>query len=383
MDFHFTPEQEELRRGARRLLGVESSPARVRAAMAREDGCDAALWQRIGRELGWTALAIPETYGGAGLGPVALTAVMEELGRALACVPFFATACLGAGAILAAGSEAQKQRYLPAIAGGEMTATLAVADDGGVWEAGAVTTLARRDGGDFVLSGSKAGVVSGHLADLVVVAARTPESRGERGLSLFALPGAGLTRRALPTMDQTRRVASVALDDVRVPADALLGAEGAGWAAIECVRDAACAALAAEQLGGAERCLELAVEYAKVRVQFGRPIGSFQAVKHRCADMMVAVEAARSASYWAGWAAAHAPSELRLAAPLAKATASEAYFMCASECIQVHGGIGFTWEHDAHLYFKRARASEALLGDASWQRERLAALLGLSDLGAA
>ena len=375
MDLALSADEEELRRGARRVLGERSSPKQVRAAMAREDGHDAELWRLCARELGWAGLAIAEAQGGVGMGGVALAAVMEECGRALACVPLLPTV-MAATLIDVAGTAAQRGEELGRIASGEAIGAVALADAGGAWDTAGVGVTARLENGHWVLSGRKAGVVAGHLADVLVVAARVG-----KGVDLFVVPGAarGVERRVQPTLDATRRVAEVTLDDVRLPAGARLGDGGEGEAAalIERALDVVGAALAAEQLGGAERCLELSVDYARVRVQFGRAIGSFQAVKHRCADMLVAVEAARSAVYWAGWAASNAPAELEHAGPLAMATASETFFDVAAETIQVHGGIGFTWEHEAHLYFKRARASAALLGEASWQRERLARRLGL------
>jgi alkylation response protein AidB-like acyl-CoA dehydrogenase len=375
MHFAFTEEQEELRAQARAFLAEHSSSEQVRRAMASELGFDPELWKRIGAELGWPALAIPEAYGGLGLSAVELVALLEVMGEALLCAPFFSTVCLGGAALALAGSEAQKRELLPGVAQGRTLATLAWAEPGGAWGAQGVAARARRAGGDFLLAGEKRYVVDGHCADLLVVAARREGTRGAEGLSLFAVPGdaAGLVRRALPTMDQTRRLAHVELRDVRVPAAALLGEEGAGAPALAKALDLACAALAAEQVGGAQRCLELAVAYAKERVQFGRPIGSFQAVKHRCADMMVRVETARSAAYYAACVAAEDAPELPLAASLAKATASEAYFACAADCIQIFGGVGFTWEYDPQLHFKRARAGEALLGDPSFHRERVAA----------
>ena len=379
MDFAFTEEQQALRRTVRHFLASASSSKAVRAAMATEEGWDRETWQRLGAELGLTSLIIPEAYGGAGLGHVELVAVMEEMGRALVCAPFLSTVCLATSAILLAGSEAQKRELLPGIAAGETTATLAYTEANGRWDAGAIEAVVRCDHGDYLLTGVKTFVLDGHTADLLLVAARAPETAGEEGVSLFAVPAgaAGLTRRALPTMDLTRKQAELRLDGVRVPASARLGEEGHASRALARTLDLAAIALSAEQVGGAERCLEMAVEYAKTRVQFGRPIGSFQAIKHKCADMLVRTESARSASYYAGWAAATDAPDLAAAAALAKVYCSEAYFHCASENIQIHGGIGFTWEHDAHLYFKRARASEQLFGDPAYHRERVAREMGL------
>jgi alkylation response protein AidB-like acyl-CoA dehydrogenase len=379
MNFAFDEAQEELRSQARAFLAEHSGSEQVRRAMASELGFDPGLWKRISAELGWTALLVPEAYGGLGLGPVELVALQEVMGEALLCAPFFSTVCLGVQALLVAGSEEQKREHLPALAGGAALATVASMEPNGRFDAEGIETVARRAGREWLLSGTKRYVVDGHCADLLVVAARREGSAGAEGVSLFLVPAraAGLERRALPTLDPTRRLASVVLRDVRVPAGALLGEEGRGWPALEKTLDLAAIALAAEQVGGAQRCLDLSVAHAKQRVQFGRPIGSFQAIQHKCADMMVAVEAARSGCYYAACVAAEAGEELAVAASLAKSTASEAYFRCAAESLQIHGGVGFTWEYDVHLYFKRARATQSLLGDPAWHRERVARHLGL------
>jgi alkylation response protein AidB-like acyl-CoA dehydrogenase len=350
--------------------------------MASESGFDAGVWKRIAGELGWPAVIVPEVFGGLGLSHVELMALMETMGEALLCAPFLSSVCLTANALLCAGSDAQKQEHLPGIAEGTTLAALAWTERNGRWDATGIEAVARPEGGDVVLSGTKRYVVDGHGADLLVVAARAEGSRGDEGVSLFALPAdsPGVSRRRLPTMDQTRRLAEVTLDDVRVPASMRLGEEGQGGPALAKALDLAAVALAAEQVGGAQRCLDLSVAYAKERVQFGRPIGSFQAIKHKCADMMVAVESARSATYAAGCvgAAGDDATALALAASTAKAVASDAYFRCAADAIQIHGGVGMTWEYDVHLYFKRAKSSEALLGAPSFHRERVARRIGLA-----
>jgi len=379
MKFAFNEEQEELRESARSFLAAHSSSEQVRQAMASDLGFDPAVWKRIGAELGWTSVIIPEEYGGLGLGYVELVALMERMGEALLCAPFFSSVCLAANVLLAAGSEEQKQRHLPGIAEGQTLATLAWCEPKGHWGAEGIETLARRDGGDTLLSGAKRYVVDGHSAELLIVAARGEGSTGEEGISLYAIPAdaEGVERRALPTMDQTRRLAEIVLRDVRVPAEARLGEEGQAWPALSKTLDLAAVALSAEQAGGAQRCLDMAVGYAKEREQFGRPIGSFQAIKHKCADMMVRVESARSASYYAGAVAAQDGEELPRVACLAKAYCSDAFFRCAADAIQIHGGVGFTWEYDVHLYFKRAKSSESLLGDAAYHRELLARRIGI------
>ena len=379
MDFRFNEEQEELRSIARAFLTEHSDSEAVRKAMLSDLGYDPGLWKQLAGELGWTAVHIPEAYGGLGLGYVELVALLEVMGGALVCAPYFSSVCLAANAILCAGNEPQKQELLPGIAEGRTRATLAVCEASGSWDADGIETLGRREGSDWLLRGSKSFVLDGHSADRLVVAARVEKSRGEQGVRLFSVPGdaKGVTRRALPGMDQTRRLAQVDLDDVRVPASALLGGDVETWPALEQALQRAAVALAAEQLGGAQRCLDLAVDYARERVQFGRPIGSFQAIKHKCADMMVAVESTRSAVYYAACVASEESDELPACASIAKATASEAFFRCAADCIQIHGGVGFTWEYDVHLFFKRARAGESFLGDPAWHRERVARRIGL------
>ncbi len=379
MDFAFTEEQEELRATARDFLAAHSSSEQVRTAMQSELGYDPQVWKQIGTELGWPSVIIPEEFGGLGLGYVELIALLELTGRALLCAPFFSSVCLAANALLVGGSKEQKKEYLPGIAEGQTRATLAFTEANGRWDASGIEASARREGGDYVLSGKKSFVLDGHCADLLVVAARREGTTGEAGISLFALPAAarGVERRALPTMDQTRRQAEIELRDVRVPGSALMGQEGEGWGALSKTLALAAVALSAEQVGGAQRCLDMSVEYAKQRVQFGRPIGSFQAIKHKCADMLVQVESARSASYYAGCVAAEDGAELPLLASLAKAYCSDAYFACAANAIQIHGGVGFTWEYDVHLYFKRARSSESFLGDGAYHREQVARGIGL------
>jgi alkylation response protein AidB-like acyl-CoA dehydrogenase len=379
MDFAFNEEQEELRSIARSFLADHSGSEQVRQAMEGELGYTPEVWQQIGEELGWASVIIPEAYGGLELSYVELVALMEVMGEALLCAPFFSSVCLGGNALLVGGSEAQKEEHLPGIAMGETIATLAFTESAGRWDASGIEAIARKDGSDFILSGTKNFVLDGHCADLLVVAARGEGTSGTDGISLFVLPAdtTGVERKALPTMDQTRRLAEIGLQDVRVPSSALMGGEGEGWPALSKTLDLAAVALAAEQVGGAQKCLEMSVEYAKERIQFGRPIGSFQAIKHKCADMMVKVEAARSGAYYAGCVAAEDTDELPVAASLAKACGSDAYFHCAAESLQIHGGVGFTWEYDVHLHFKRAKSTEIFLGDAVYHRELVARRIGL------
>jgi alkylation response protein AidB-like acyl-CoA dehydrogenase len=372
----FTEEQEELRRAARAFLQDHSSSEQVRAAMASELGWDPDVWKRIATELGWTGVAIPESHGGAGLGFVELVALLEEMGEALLCAPFLSSVCMAAPALLAAPDCVAARAWLPAIAEGRAVATLAT---GNRFDADSVTAIARKSGDGFALDGAAHFVLDGHAADLLLVAARREASRGAEGVSLFAVPAAstGVERCALPTMDQTRRFAAVTLRDVQVGAASLVGVEGEGWPIVAHALDLAAIALAAEQVGGAQRCLDLSVAYAKQRVQFGRAIGGFQAIKHKCADMMTAVESSRSALYYAACVAAEGGDELRNVASLAKAWCSESYFRCAADALQIHGGVGFTWEYDVHLHLKRARSMEAVLGSPAFHRERVAAEIGL------
>ncbi len=379
MNFAFNQEQEELRRTARAFLADQCPSEKTRDDMESADGFDRRLWTRMSEQLGWPAVAIPERYGGYGLGQVEVAALMEEMGAAIVCSPFFSTVCLAANALLLAGSEEQKTEHLPRIAAGQCLATLALAEEAGRWDAGGIESTGRPDGDGYLLAGRKSYVPDGHSADLIIVAARRAGSSGENGVSLFCVPATapGLSCRQLPTMDRSRRQAEITLDNVRVPAGALMGREGLAWPAIAKTLSLAAAALAAEQVGGAQRCLDMSVAYAKERRQFGRAIGSFQAIKHKCADMMLQVESARSAAYYAAWAGAEDAGDLAEAASLAKAYCSDAYFSCAAEAIQIHGGVGFSWDYDVHLYFKRAKSSETLLGDAVFHREQVAARIGL------
>jgi alkylation response protein AidB-like acyl-CoA dehydrogenase len=377
------PPREEsaaLRNAAKRFLGAHATSAKVRAAMATERGWDPAVWSQMASELGWSALVVPEAYGGIGAGAEELATVFEEMGRVCACSPLFATVCLGVGAILECADEAQRSELLAPILEQAATATLAITESGAAWSASDVTTVAARADGGWSLRGTKRYVVDGHTADCLLVVAREEGSAGEDGIGVFAVPAGarGFDRRVVGTMDQTRRLAEVTLSGVHVPASARLGR--ADWRALERVLYRACAILAAEQVGGAARCLEMSVAYAKVRTQFQRPIGSFQAIKHRCADMLVDLECARSASLHAARVVASTASDddVAIAASLAKAYCSEAFFRCAGETIQIHGGIGFTWDHDAHLFFKRAKSSMQLLGAPAHHRDAIARRTGLT-----
>ncbi len=376
MNFAFSEEQDELRRTVRGFLEAKSPSTEVRRLMETTEGYDPAVWGQMGAEMGLQGLAIPEEFGGQGFSFVELCIVLEEMGRVLLCAPFFSTVVLAANAILNAGGDTEKKALLPGIASGDVKATLAFTEPNGKWDASGITMEASQKGNDWTLTGEKMFVIDGHVADLIVVAARVAGTTGTDGIAFFTVDAdaPGLTRTALATMDQTRKQAK--LEFSGVPATPL-GEPGEGWAALSKTLDQAAVALANEGVGGAQFVLDMSVEYAKVRVQFGRPIGSFQAIKHKCADMLLEVESGKSAAYYAAWAAAEDNDELPVVAALSKAYVSDAYFHCAAENIQIHGGIGFTWEHDAHLYFKRAKSSEIFLGDATYHRELLAQRIGI------
>jgi alkylation response protein AidB-like acyl-CoA dehydrogenase len=371
MNFAFSEEQEELRNIVRQFLEAKSPESAVREQMDTERGFDPVVWSQMAEQLGLQSLIIPEEFGGQGYGYVELIVVLEEMGRALLCAPFFSTVVLATNTLLVADDAVANAAILPGIASGETVATLAITEPNGKWDESGIEATATDEGGAWKLNGTKSYVIDGVTADVIIVAART-----SAGVSLFSVAGdaAGLTRTSLSTMDQTRKQAKLELAGVE---GTLIGTDGAGWDILSTVLDLAAVGLAAEQVGGAQWCLETAVQYAKDRVQFGRPIGSFQAIKHKCADMLLEVESAKSAAYYAGWCASERNDELPAVASLAKAYCSDAYFHASAENIQIHGGIGFTWEHPAHLYFKRAKSSELLFGDPSYHRELLAQRIGI------
>ena len=379
MDFGFNQEQELLRATARKFFENECTSEFVRARMAEPAGVTDDFWKKLA-EQGWLGLIYAEEFDGTGLGFVDLTVLMEEMGRAVMPGPFFSTVLLGGLAIQEAGSAAQKKEWLSKISAGQAKTTLAFTEPNARWDAAGITASAKESGGKFTLTGTKLFVLDAHVADVIVVAARTREGkRPEEGLNLFLVPkGAkGLEVKLLPTMDQTRKLCEVTFHDVTVGADALLGAKDQAWGPLSRVLDRATVALCAEMCGGAQRVLDMTTDYAKIRVAFGKPIGSYQGVKHRAADMLVEVENAKSLTYYAAWAMDENVPEAPLAASMAKAYVSDAYRRTAGAGIQLHGGIGFTWEHDLHLYFKRAKSSEFTFGDASYHRERVAQLINL------
>jgi len=379
MDFGFSQEQEMLRATARKFLENECTSTFVRARMDEPAGVTDDFWAKLA-EQGWLGLVFPEEYGGSGLGFVDLTVLMEEMGRCVMPGPFFSTVLLGGLTILEAGSPAQRKEWLPKLAAGQAKATLALTEPNARWDAAGVTATAKEGKGGFALSGTKLFVPDAHLADVILVVARTAEGKTpEDGVSLFLVPKGvkGLEVKLLPTMDQTRKLCEVTLKDAAVPAGALLGGKGGAWSALARVIQRATIALCGEMCGGAQRVLDMTTEYAKIRVAFGKPIGTYQGVKHKAADMLVDVENAKSLTYYAAWAADENSPETALATSMAKAYVSDAYRKVSAAGIQLHGGIGFTWEHDLHLYFKRAKASEFTFGDAMHHRERVAQLIKL------
>jgi len=376
MDIGFTEEQELLRETARKFLDSECDSRFVRARMAEPAAVTDEFWQQLA-EQGWLGIVYPEAEGGSGLGIVDLVVLMEEMGRRVMPGPFLSTVLLGGAVIAEAGSPAQRREWLPRIAAGEAKTALAWTEPALRWDAAGVTLLARETGSGFTLSGSKLFVGDAHLADILVVAARTRDgSTMEDGISLFLLPkdAPGVSVTVMPTIDETRKLCEVRLADVTVPAGALLGERHEGWGPLSRVVSRAVVALCAEMCGGAQQVLEMTIEYAKLRVAFGKPIGSYQGVKHQAADMLVALENAKSLTYYAAWAVDRDEDEAPLAVAMAKAAASDMARKIAGAGIQLHGGIGMTWEHDLQLYFKRAKASEVAFGDAAWHRERVARL---------
>ena len=370
----FTEEHEALRDTVRKFLAERSDEQAVRAQMEGERGFDDGVWQLLAEQVGLTGLIVPEEHGGAGYGYVELGIVAEEMGRALLCAPFLSTAVMATTALLQCGTAVAQKELLPGIAAGSTRATLAWAEGG--WNVADVAVSAREKDGGWTLDGTKQHVVDGTTAEVVLVAAQTGE-----GLGLFRVEAdaAGFRHEAVPALDPTRRLATVSF--ASMPATLL--SEGDATEGLERTIALTLTALASEQVGGAQWCLDAASEYARTRLQFGRPIGSYQGIKHKCAEMLVDVEVAKTAAYHAAQVAADCLAgeadwdELFEAAHMAKSFCSEAYFHAAAENIQVHGGMGFTWEHPAHLYFKRAKASELLFGDGAHHREALANRLGL------
>jgi len=372
IDFGLSEEQEALQTAARDFLARECPPALVRETAKTPDGVPRALYAKMA-ELGWMGLIVPEAQGGLGRGALELALVLEELGRAAAPGPFLGTQLITL-ALLRGGSAAQRRTWLPRLLAGEAFAALAYLEESDRHDPVGITLRARvtRDG--YRLAGSKLFVQGVPGADLLLVAARTKAGAGASGVSLLLIDARapGVRIRPEETIDLTRRVGEVELCDAVVERSALVGRADQGWPLLARLLDLGAIGIAADSLGGAACTLEMAVEYSKTRHQFGRPIGSFQALKHLAAEMVAEVEPARSLVWYAAYAFDHRPREAPRAAAIAKARLGEVYSRTVDRAVQMHGGIGFTWEHDLHLWFKRARWNEVAFGDAAFHRERLA-----------
>lgn len=364
MDFALSSDQQMIRESAQEFLAETSSSEAVREAMATEQGFLPQFWQQLAQELGWCGIHIPEAHGGVGLSGVELVLLLEQMGYHLACAPFFSSVVLAGNALLHCASPVAQEAYLPALAAGEQRLTLAWSGLDGQGDV-LPPVMARREGEGFRLDGSVPYVLDGASAEILLIPAQLEGKSDVVGLFVVPAASEGLKRTPLSSLDQTRRYADIQLDGVQLPTDSSIGEPGAVARGLRRTRELARIGLAAEQLGGAQRCLDMTVAYTQERVQFGRPIASFQAIKHRCAEMMVQIEATRSMVLGAAATAAASQVEeqtLAMEAAVAKSVASETYFFCGQEAIQLHGGVGFTWEYDPHLYFKRAQASAVWLG---------------------
>jgi alkylation response protein AidB-like acyl-CoA dehydrogenase len=372
MHFGLSETQQAIKNSVRQFLAAECPMPEVRRLMETETAFDDALWSKFA-EQGWTGIIFPEKYDGFGLGMVEMAAALEEMGRALVQGPFISTALLAGTLLDRAGSEEQKRKYLGAICRGEARSTLALLERSASWDLNAVQMEAKAlPKGGYALNGEKLFVSDAQVADFLLVAARI-----EGELALLLVPGdaPGLEKMATPGMDITRRLYRVSFSNVVTPVESLLGRGKRARQALEAALEVACLGLVAEMVGGLQSLVDMTVAYAKTRKQFGRPIGTFQAVQHQCVDMLVLLEGSRSALYYAAWALNENNPLARTAISVAKAYASEAYRDAGNKSIQVQGGMGFTWENDAHLHYRRAKASEIAFGDAAYHRERIAQAL--------
>jgi alkylation response protein AidB-like acyl-CoA dehydrogenase len=365
MNFDFSDDQKQLRDTARKFLAEKCPPKAVRAVIDGKAPFDRELWKGLA-EMGFLGVAIPENYGGTGAGHLELCVIAEEMGRALAPVPFSSTVYLAAEALLLAGSEAQKQKWLPLIASGEAIGTLALFEGKGNPSPQAIKLVASNG----VLDGVKKPVADGAIADFAIVAARTGSSGRDTDISLFLvdMKAGGVEAKSLANIDPSHGQAEVSFKKCKAEP---LGAAGEGWSIVSQVLDRAAVLLAFEQVGGADRALEMGRDYALDRIAFGRPIGSFQAIKHMLADMYVSATLARSNCYYGAWALSTNAGELSEAAAAARVSATQAFQHCAKNNIQVHGGMGFTWEFDCHLYYRRANATALSLGSMSYWEDAL------------
>jgi alkylation response protein AidB-like acyl-CoA dehydrogenase len=373
MDFGLSEEQELLQRSAREFLERECTAAFVRTVAGDEEGYPRALYRQMA-ELGWNGLMVPESYGGLGLGFLELALLTEEMGRAALPGPFFSSSVLATIALMEGASAGEKRHWLPRLATGDAVGTVAFLEESDRLDAEGIQARAKKSRTGYRLSGVKMFVTDAHVADFLVAAFRTGSKSEDVSLFLVPKEAPGLTVRSLPNVDGTRRSSEVEFRDVELPSSSLMGGENKGWTTMSKLLDAAAIALAADALGGSERTLEMAVEYSKVREQFGRVIGSFQAVKHMAAEVVSEIEPARSLVWYAAYAYDALPREASRAASMAKARLSDVYTRASNRAVQIHGGIGFTWEHDIHFWFKRAKWNELSFGDPTYHRERLAQL---------
>ncbi len=373
MEFALSPEQQEFQGSVRRLITERSALPVVREVTASETGWDAQLWSQMSQQMGLPSLLVPEEYDGAGATMIEASIVMEELGRGLVPSPYFATTAFGVLPVLEFGTEDQKQALLPEIAAGDRTMTMALNEPSGSWGPAGVTMKAVKAGEGVTLSGTKSFVIDGHTADTMQGVAISPDGEDQFGVYLVDGSAAGLSRTRVDTLDLSRTMATLEFDTVAAEP---LGSPVA-WDRISHILDLASTLLSAEMVGGMEAAMTMSVEYAQIRRQFNRPIGSFQAIKHRCAEMAIEVDTSRAAALYAAFVASEGSDELRIAAPIAKATASTGFGFTASWNVQVHGGIGFTWDHDAQLYYRRAKSDESLLGTASEHWMALADRVGI------
>jgi alkylation response protein AidB-like acyl-CoA dehydrogenase len=375
MEYSFNEDQIEMSRQARRFFENETPMDYVREMFEDERGFKDEVWTKMA-EMGWMAMRIPEQYDGLGMSQVDLTVILEEMGRGVVPGPFFSTVQLAAEAIMAAGTDAQKEAVLSRIAMGEIRGTLALSEEGSGSDPGYVQLEAKADGDGFVLNGTKLFVPDAHVSDFIICAARTePGEDPSEGITLFLVDSKeeGVSVSLLPTMDGTRKLCAVTFEEVRMGADGVLGEVNQGWIQLSRVLQRAQVGLCAECVGGARKALETAVEYAKIRIQFDQPIGAYQAIKHLCSEMFLQVESARSMLYWAAWSQDEdSAEEAAMAASVTKAYCSEVYKDVSCGAIQILGGTGFTWEHDIHFYLKRAKANEVALGDPVYHREQVA-----------
>jgi alkylation response protein AidB-like acyl-CoA dehydrogenase len=378
MNFELDEEQIMLKTAARDFLDKECPKSMVRDMMEDEKGYSPELWKTMA-DLGWMGLTFPEEYGGTGSSFLDLAVLVEECGRALLPAPFLSTVVLAGHPILAAGNEQQKQQFLPKIVSGEMIMTLAFMEESASLEASDVTVTAKPSGDNYIINGAKLFVPEAHIADYLLCVTRTGNSSdSEEGITLFLVDATseGIQTEVLKTMTG-EKLCEVIFNNVSVPGQNMLGELDRGWPVMKRLMDEAAVATCAWMIGGSRWVLETSIEYAKERIAFGRPIGSFQAIQHKLADMALEVEGATSIMYYAAWAISENDPDIALAASMAKAWCNETYKHATYDGIQIHGGIGFTWDHDMHLYFKRAKAAEVAFGDVSYHRERVAQILNI------